>query len=63
MKIKELKPKSRTELEALLGEKKTKIGELRFLLNQKKVKNVREIAAIKKDVARILTLLKETSKI
>ena len=58
MKIQELRQKSKTELEELLEEKKARLAELSFLLHQKKVKNVKESAAVKKDIARILTLFK-----
>lgn len=58
MKIIELRQKSKTELEELLEEKRARLAELSFLLQQKKVKNVKESAAVKKDIARILTLLK-----
>lgn len=57
MKIQELRQKSKGELGELLEEKRTRLAELHFLLRQKKVKNVKEAAAIKKDIARILTLL------
>lgn len=57
MKIGELKQKSKKELEELLKELREKHRSLRFDLAAGKVKNVREIRAIKKDIARILTLL------
>ncbi len=56
MKIAELKQKSPVELAKLLSECRARIDNLRFLLRQKKVKNVKEQARLKKDVARILTL-------
>lgn len=56
MEITELRQKSPAELTELLAAHKTRIDELRFLLRQKKVKNVKEQAARKKDIARILTL-------
>ena len=40
-----------------MREKKSRIDELRFLLNENKTKNVKEISAIKKDIARIMTML------
>ena len=58
MKIAELRQKSKEDLKHLLQEKVTKKGELIFLLSQNKVKNVKEFGAVKKDIARILTLLK-----
>jgi large subunit ribosomal protein L29 len=58
MKIQELRQKSKSELQKLLEEKRTKLGQLRFDLAAGKIKNVREIREIKKDIARILTLLR-----
>jgi len=58
MKIAELRQKSEADLKGLLEERRARLAELLFLLRQKKVKNVKEAAAIKKDIARILTLLK-----
>lgn len=60
MKIVELRQKSKEELMELLREKKTRIDELKFMLHQKKVKNVKEPANIKKDIARIMTLLRNS---
>lgn len=58
MKIAELKQKSKEELAVLLREKKARVDELKYLLRQRKVKNVREVGDVKKDIARILTLMK-----
>ena len=58
MKITEIRKKSKSELDKLLQESKKKIRALRFALASGKVKNVREIRKIKKDVARILTIMK-----
>ena len=59
MKIGELRQKSQTELRKLLQESREKLRQLRFDLASGKVKNVREIRMTKKDIARILTLLKQ----
>ena len=40
-----------------MREKQSRIGELHFLLHQGKVKNVKEIAALKKDIARVQTVI------
>ncbi len=56
----ELRQKSREELAALLIQKRERIAALRFLLRQKKTKNVKEAAVLRKDAARILTLLRES---
>lgn len=59
MKIQELRQKSKNELQKLLEEKRLRLAQLRFDLAAGKIKNVREIRKIKKDIARILTLMKE----
>lgn len=57
MKIKELRQKTAKELEDLLKEDRHKLGQLKFDLAAKKLKNIREIRELKKDIARIITLL------
>lgn len=57
MKAKELQQKTKTELEKFLIENQTKLQQLRFELTTGKVKNIREIREIKKNIARIKTLL------
>ena len=57
MKISEFKQKSKKELQKLLQNNRDKLRQLRFDLASGKVKNVREIRQIKKDIARILTIL------
>jgi len=58
MKITELRQKSKSELQKLLQDSREKLRQLRFDLASGKVKNFREIRELKKDIARILTLLK-----
>ena len=58
MKIIELSQKPKNELQTLLSEKRERLRQLRFNISSGKVKNVREIRMIKKDIARILTILK-----
>ena len=58
MKPHELRQKSKEELGILVREKRERADTLRFLLRQKKVKNVKELAQIKKDIARILTRMR-----
>jgi len=59
MKISELRNKTKHELEKLLTESREKLRQLRFDIQLKQIKNVREIRRAKKDIARILTLLNE----
>ena len=62
MKTKELRQKNTDELEKLLQEKKEKLGNLNFDLAGGKVKNIKEIRATKKDIAKILTLAVENKR-
>ncbi len=57
-RINELKQKSKEELQKTLEDDREKLRQLRFDLSAGKVKNVREIRNVKKEIARILTLLK-----
>ncbi|MBU2544840.1 50S ribosomal protein L29 [Patescibacteria group bacterium] len=62
MKAKELKQKNEKELQKLLQEDREKLRQLKFDLSAGKVKNVREIRKIKKDIARIMTILNIKNK-
>ncbi|MBI2626055.1 MAG: 50S ribosomal protein L29 [Candidatus Nealsonbacteria bacterium] len=57
MELQELKQKSKDELAKLLQDSREKVRQLKFDLASGKVKNVREIRQIKKDIARVLTFL------
>jgi len=57
MKISEIRQKPKKELESMLLEKRERLRTLRFDLASGKVKNVREIRELRKEIARILTLL------
>ena len=59
MKITELRKKIKEELPKLLEEKKRRKDELVELLRGKKTKNVKELRELKKDIARILTLMRQ----
>ena len=58
MKIQEFKQKQKPELQKLLIDSQERLRSLKFDLASGKVKNVREIRELKKDIARILTLSK-----
>ena len=62
MKAVELKKKTNKELTKLLIKNKERLRSLRFDLASGRVKNVREIRNLKKDIARILTLIKLQEK-
>ena len=57
MKIKELREKTKEELEKLLSESKEKLRDLKFKIISKQFRNVREIRKSKKLIAQILTIL------
>ena len=61
MKFTELRKKTKTELEKLCKNLRERLRALRFNLSTGKVKNVKEVRQIRKEIARILTLFRETS--
>lgn len=63
MKIKELAKKNKAELIKALSEKKVALRDFRFSVSGSNVRNVKEGKMLKKDIARILTLLNKQSKI
>lgn len=58
-KIREFKRITKHQLIKSLVEKREKLRQLRFDLVAGKIKNVREIREVKKDIARFLTILKK----
>ena len=59
MKINEIKQKSNTELQQILRDNRERLRQLRFDLMSGKVKNVREIRKNRKEIAQILTIIKQ----
>lgn len=59
MTIKELRQKSESGLQARLDESHDKLREMRFKVAQRQLKKVSEIKEVKKEIARILTVLSE----
>lgn len=57
MKTKELRQKSKKELEESLTENRHKLGRLKFDLTSKKLKNIRQLKELRREIARILTIL------
>ena len=62
MKAKDLRKKSKAELEKLLVSYQEKLQNLYFSLSSGKLKNVKEVRETKKDIARILTIIKQNSE-
>ncbi len=56
MRTAELRKKTKSELGEILRERTLRREELVMLLRQKKVKNVKELKGVKRDIARIHTL-------
>ena len=59
MKAKDLREMTNAELEAKLGELKTELFNLRFQHAINQLDNPMRINAVKKDIARIMTVLRE----
>lgn len=58
MKKKDLKQKTKKELEEVVLENRQKLGYLKFESEAKKVKNIREIRGLRREIARAITYLK-----
>ena len=59
MKIQDLKKLEIKDLDHKLVELRNKSRELRFSIANNQLKNVRELRVVKKDIAKILTVLNE----
>ena len=59
LKVKELKLKSREELNKLLKEEQDKLTQLRFKLSGAQIKGVHQLEVAKRNIARLLTILQE----
>ncbi len=59
MDIEEIKQKTKEELMVILETSRKKLRDLRFDLIAGKVKNIKSVHGTRKDIARILTVLKE----
>jgi ribosomal protein L29 len=59
MRAEELRKKKKEELEKILKEKREKLQKLKTDLVLGKLKNVKEIPMTKREIARILTILRK----
>jgi large subunit ribosomal protein L29 len=59
MKTKDLREKTDNELKDLIKERKQRLGQIKFDLAFKKLKDVNEPKKLRKDIARALTILKQ----
>jgi len=62
MKTKELRQKSEKELQTLLAESRDKLREMRFKVAQRQLKKVSDVKQVKREIARIITVLNERRK-
>lgn len=59
MKVQELRQKNERELQQLLDEARVKLHELSFKAAAKQLKNVADVSKTKREIARVLTVLRE----
>lgn len=62
MKIRDLREKTKIELDDLLNEKRDALRKFRFEMGHGKTKNTKEGRELKRDIARVITLMKESKK-
>lgn len=58
--IKELRGKSRDQLGKILSERQEKLRHLRFQVHAREVKNHRELRHLRREIARVHTVLRQT---
>lgn len=61
LSAKELRKRKKEQLDKMLKEKHERLRHLRFQVSSKQVKNHRELRFLKREIARISTLLTEYS--
>ncbi|MFA7286764.1 MAG: 50S ribosomal protein L29 [Patescibacteria group bacterium] len=63
MEVKDLRAKSDAELTVVLDELRRSLHELAFKAASKQLKNVHTISGVKRDIARVLTVLRERAQV
>ncbi len=63
MKIKELRQKKIADLHKLLKSNREELRSLRFSISSEQEKNVRKMRDVKKDIAKILTILNTKNEV
>ncbi|MDD3608068.1 MAG: 50S ribosomal protein L29 [Candidatus Moranbacteria bacterium] len=61
MRAKELREKNTGELNNFLNEERSKLNQLRFGAKSNQLKDYKEMAKIRKNIARTLTILRENN--
>lgn len=59
MNSEELRKQNTTELKKMVSDLQKRLSDARFRFSANQVKNVKEIGNMKKEIARILTIIKE----
>ena len=59
MKIQDIRKKSETDLLKLIDELRGTVRDVRFRIANKEIKNHQQLRQLRKNIARILTVLKE----
>ena len=62
MDIQEIRKKDKKDLEKSVQDLKKKLSDIRFTFSSNKLKNVKEVSNIKKEIARMLTMINEKNK-
>ncbi len=63
MEFADIKNKTAVELKQLLADKREELRHLRFQAHSRQLKQVKQLAIVKKTIARILMVLKEQDRI
>ena len=61
MKTEDLRKTETKELEKNIQELKKRLSDVRFKASANQIKNVKEISNMRKEIARMLTIIKESS--
>jgi large subunit ribosomal protein L29 len=59
MEIKEIRKKTDKEVTKLLAEQRERLRDLRFKISSRQYKNYKEVGMVKKEIAKILTVMNE----
>ena len=63
MKTEELRKKDKSELKKLALELKKKLSDIRFKFSASQLKNVKERGNVKREIARVMTIIRENKNI
>lgn len=59
MQAKEIRNRDQKELQELLLNSRKRLSDMKFDVSAKKLKNIKELSLLKKEIARILTVINE----